>query len=263
MITPMAASFRDARSDFGFLQRVGLASTAWSTKTLSGQVTEYVAFNDPAKQFEGGVKEAVIHFYADTDKPLTGKQATEALKACRPRRDGPCHYVFSAEAYSDDFAARVEELAGPDATVTLIERSIMERWNEDRFALHRLTIAQHALADDRPSHLFLYEIGDPCDFEGVSNQFGNILYKVCGMAVDYHHDVGIVEGVKENWAAAAHDMYIDGQVGLALTALDIATGAVEGLFAELEVDPDVTGRTLEALRAARNAAAAASERPDD
>ena len=257
----MAASLVDARSDFPDLQRIGQSGLNWSTKTLSGRVSEYVAFNDPKKRFDGGVKEAVVHFHADTDQRLTAKQVVEVVRACAPRREGPCHYIISAEGYSEDFAALIEKLAGPQATVTLIDRSIMDAWNEDKRTIDRLAVAQHALADDRPSHMFNYEIGDPRDVDGVSGQFGLALYQVCSMVAGYHGDVDLADGVGRNWVEAPNDFHFDGQVTMALAGLDIAVGAVKGLFSDLGVDPEVTERTLEALRVARMAAAEGAE-PD-
>lgn len=252
MITPDAASFVAARPDFHHLQRIGIGTT-WSTKTLSGTVTEYVAFNHPRTRYEGGVKEAVVHFHTDTPAHLTARVAAEVAQACRPRHDRPCHYVLDADGYGDAFAEAVEQAAGPEATVTLIDRSIMEAWNADRAALHRLAAAEHALNDGRASDLFLYEIGEPEDVATVSTHFANVLYSLCGMVVDFNHDVDLAEGVKESWAAAASDYHRGGQVRMALAALDIAVGAIEGVFPDLGVDREVTERALRALAAAADA----------
>lgn len=252
MITPKAASFVNARIDHHNLKKIALSATIWSTKTLIGYKDEYVAYNHPTNP-QNGVKEVVIHFHTETEHTLTAELAPEVLQAARPRRDEPCHYVISADAYSDDFAETFDNLTREEDAVTLIDRSIMEAWNEDRFVLHRLAMAQHTLADDRPSHLFLYEIGDPDDVVEVSGQFANLIYKVCALAVDYNNDLDLAEGVEEAWGAVVSDYHPEGQVKMALAALDIAVGAIEGLFGDLGVDPEISQRALTALAAAADA----------
>lgn len=252
MITPKAASFVNARIDHHQLHQIGLSATMWSTDTLIGHKTEYVAYNHPSAP-KNGVKEVVIHFYTDTEQTLTAELAPEVLAAARPRRGEPCHYVISADAYSDDFAEAFDNLTREEDAVTLIDRSIMEAWNEDRFVLHRLAMAQHTLADDRPSHLFLYEIGDPADVDEASAHFANLIYKVCALAVDYNHDLDLADGVQQAWGAVVEDYHPEGQVKMALAALDIAVGAIEGLFGDLGIDPEITQQTLTALAAAADA----------
>lgn len=253
MITPKVASLVDARPDFRDLRLIGLSATEWSTKTLVAHKREYMVLQHPDQGVEGGVREVVVDFHAQAEQTLTAELAPEVLHAARPRRSEPCHYVIAADAYSDDFAETFDNLTREEDSVTLVDRSIMEAWNEDRFALNRLAIAQHALVDDRPSRLFLYEIGDPHDAGEVSNLFANVIYQVCALYTDYNHDLDLADGIEEAWRTVASDYYPEGQVRMALAALDIAVGAIEGLFGELGVDPEVSQRALTALAAAADA----------
>lgn len=263
MTKPIASSFGDAREDYQELQVVGIPNTLWSSDLLSGAVTEYVALNEHVHYPRGSIRTTVVRFESSTDDILTAQVVPELLRAMQPLSDGPCHYIISAEGYADDFAATVANLAGPEATHTLIDRSIMKGWNEDRRALNRLGVALHALDDALPSSMVYYEIeADPRDTAEVSVQFGRALYQICSMAAAYRGDVDIADGVEQNWAEAPNDLHRDGQVTMALTALDITIGAVTGLFKEIGVDPAVTEQTLAALGTARNAAAAASEPGD-
>lgn len=248
MITEPAASFVAARADVHTLVRIGLASTTWSTKNLAGILTEYAASGDPAARFEVGVREAVVHCYVTGDTHLTAELAPEVLHAARPRRDGPCHYVLQADGYSADFAEAFQNLAGDAATVTLVDCSIMEQWNEDRAALGRLTIAEHALNDDPPSHLFLYETGEPDDAEAVSEQFGRVITRICDMVMHYHGDIDVAEGVKRSWQILAeHDYSVEDQRVAALVGIGIAIGAIEALFPTIGIDNAVRNRPLRAL----------------
>lgn len=241
MITEPAPSFKAARPDFPSLTRIGLVSSLWESDTHSGSWTEY-------KAPDGG---AVVHFYIASGGPLTEPFAPLVLEAARPRRSGPCHYVLDADGYGAAFAEKFAELAGPEATVTLVDRSVMERYNEDQRALRRLAIAEHALNDDPPSHLFIYEIGEPGDEEEVSEQFGRTITRVCDMIMHYNGDLDVAEGVKRNWQILAeHDYTPEGQRIAALIAISIAIGAIDALFPSIGINPVVTDRTLGALVAA-------------
>lgn len=260
MTKPIASSFGDAREDYQELQVVGVPRSPWSSDILSGTVTEYVSLNGHVHFPRGSVKETVVHFVSRTDDILTAQVVPELLRAMSPVSENPCHYIIDAEGYAHDFAATVANLAGPQATHTLIDRSIMQGWNEDRRALNRLAVAIHTLQDLPPSSMFWSEItADPRDVDEVSVQFGRALYLICFMAAAYHGDVDISGGVAQNWVETPNDFHPDGQVTMALTAIDIAIGAITVLFPELGVDPDLTKQTLVALGAARNAAASASE----
>ena len=264
MVKPIASSFGDAREDYQELRVVGTPRSPWSSDLLSGTVTEYVTVNEQVHFPRGSVKETVVRFVSRTDDILTAQVVPELLRAMQPVSDNPCHYIIDAEGYADDFAATIANLAGPEASHTLIDRSIMEGWNEDRRALNRLAVAIHTLEDLPPSSMFWSEItADPRDTDEVSVQFGRALYKICEMVAAYRGDVDIADGVEQNWAETPNDLHRDGQVTMALAALDIAIGAVAALFNELGVDPVITKQTLTTLGTARNAAAAASEPGDE
>jgi hypothetical protein len=253
MITPEAASFVNARPfDHHQLHKIGLSATMYSSETLTGSKWEYVAFNHVNNGFEGGVREVVVHFYTETEQTLTAELAPEVLHAAQPRRDEMCHYIISAEAYSPDFAQAFDGLTREKDMVTLIDRSIREAWTTNRAALHRLTIAQHALADSHPSDLalHLFETPDPDETDAVAVHFSNLIYQVCAMVEDYHGDLDLAEGIEQSWGAVVSDYHREGQVRMALLALDIAVGAIEGTFEDLGVDKAVIDRTLVALSAA-------------
>lgn len=247
MITPKAVSFVNAQANHHHLKRIGLSATEWSTDTLIGHKNEYVSYHHPHSP-QNGVKAVVVHFYAQAEQTLTAELAPEVLAAARPRRDEPCHYIIDADAYGDGFDEAFDNLTREEDTLTLVDRYVMHAYTEDQQALRRVAIAEHALNDDPPSHLFLYEIAEPGDVEQASEQFGRTIARLCDTIMHYHGDIDIAEGVKKNWEVLAeHDYTVEGQRVVALVGISIAIGAIEALFPTIGVDADVRDRTLGAL----------------
>jgi hypothetical protein len=252
MITPMAASFADARPDHHLLQKGNYVT--YRSESLSGTVRHSAALIDPCLDAAAGVKENVFEFSTDDDRYLTGAHVQELMGVFFLKdfqvHNAPCHFVFSAEDYTADFAEQFEQALVVGGTVTLIDRSIMRRWNEDRAAISRLAVAEHALADLPPSRMILMDIGDPCDTDAAAEQFGRLFYNMCQEAMDFNHSLDIAEGVSLTWGAGADELYSAGQRDMALMALDFASGAVNALFPKIGIDPTVIDRTLNGLEAA-------------
>lgn len=251
----MAASFIDARPDHHLLQSGKYVT--YRSENLSGIIRHSVALIDPCLDAAAGVKENVFEFTADDDRYLTSAHVQELMGTFFLKdfqvHNAPCHFVFSAEDYTADFAEAFEQALVVGGTITLIDRTILRRWREDVGAISRLAVAEHALADLPLSQMILMDIGDPCRTEDVSQQFGRLFYNVCEAAMDFNHPLDIAEGVGLTWGAAADTLYPPGQRDMALLALDIASGAVNALFPKLGIDPTVTDRTLNGLEAAMDA----------
>lgn len=235
MITPMAASLADTRPDYRTLEKIGWRRQEPSAIiSIAATATQYACFNDPDAGVASGVKETVVHIDCDRGQRLAPENAAGIIVLSGTGNEGACHYVISADGYSTDFATTLEAMAAPGAVVTLIDRSIMKRWNADRAVIQRLAVAEGVLMDRPVSDVLSWDIADPEDFDDVADRFAQVLQQVCGAAVEFHGPIDIAGSVERVW----------GEKGLApdrrymlLMALNVVSGAIEGIVPHFENDP--------------------------
>lgn len=243
MITPMMASLAEARPDFRTLQRTGWWREKQSaTFSISANVYEFACFNDPEAGFASGVKETVIHVYCNPGQKLTAKNARDVVFLAGTGSAGACHYIISADDYSTDFATSVEALAGPDAVVTLIDRSFSQQRNTDRGVVHRLAVAEAALMDRPVSDVLSWDTTEPEDYEGVADRIAQVLQQVCAAAVDFHGPVDVAGAVERVWG---EEGLLPDRRYMLLMALNVVSGAVDGIVPQFEKDPAAIERIRE------------------
>jgi hypothetical protein len=243
MITPMMGSFSDARPDHMALQKIGWRRQERSeTISIAANIYEFACFNDPDTGAASGVKETVIFMWCDPRQRLTVEDAREVVFLAGTGTAGARHFVIRADGYSTDFATALEALAGPGAVVTLIDRSFTDRRKADRTVVHRLAVAEAALMGRPASDVLSWDFTEPEDYEGVADRIAQVLQQVCAAAVDFHGPVDVAGGVERVWGEEG--LFPDRRYML-LMALNVVSGAVEGIMPQFEKDPAAIERIRE------------------